>query len=154
MYLTHISSFHLILKCYFLKFINIIRNMMRMDWINHNVMHNIQWKKTTVYTSFSYKRRLRSCVYWNLTVNNKKKKVLGSDQENFLENIMLLWEAYEVGSEFIIAPEQQQQQWQPHQNHADSHTLIYPSSTCAKKLNLKCFSYFRCQLKSHNDCQD
>ena len=35
------------------------------------------------------------------------------------------WEAYEVGWDFVIAPEQQQ--WQPHQNHAASHTGEGPS---------------------------
>ena len=41
----------------------------------------------------------------------------------------LLCEAYEVGWDFVIAPEQQwqQQQSQPHQNHAASHTGEGPS---------------------------
>ena len=40
----------------------------------------------------------------------------------------LLCEAYEVGWDFVIAPEQQQQwQQQPHQNLAASHTGEDPS---------------------------
>ena len=35
-------------------------------------------------------------------------------------------EGYKVGWDFVIAPEQQQQ-WQPHQNHAASHTGEGPS---------------------------
>ena len=40
----------------------------------------------------------------------------------------VLCEAYKVGWDFVIAPEQQwQQQWQPHKNHAASHTGKDPS---------------------------
>ena len=42
-------------------------------------------------------------------------------------NLALLCEAYEVGWDFVIAPEQQQQRSQPHQNHTASHTGEDPS---------------------------
>ena len=43
-----------------------------------------------------------------------------------LNLILILCEAYEVGWDFVIALEQKQQ-WQPHQNHAASHTGEGPS---------------------------
>ena len=53
---------------------------------------------------------------------------------NIILFINKLCEAYEVGWDFVIAPEQQQQQGsqgsQPHQNHAASHTGEGPSCQC------------------------
>ena len=50
-------------------------------------------------------------------------EVLCEAYEVLCEAYKVLCEAYEVGWDFVIAPEQQQQQRsQPHQNHAASHT--------------------------------
>ena len=46
----------------------------------------------------------------------------------------MLCEAYEVGWDFVIAPEQQQQRSQPHQNHVASHTGEDPSCSLPKNV--------------------
>ena len=46
----------------------------------------------------------------------------------------MLCEAYKVGWDFVIAPEQQQQRSQPHQNHVASHTGEDPSCSLPKNV--------------------